>query len=179
MVQTIYNFEKSLNQLYSDTNVFTSSVSYIYNTFSVSALICHIGIYLIITNDNWYKHSPKYGIWAKLYSKKLLVAFTSCVMIGITITPQYKNMFIELILSSLAYNSYVYTSTCMRTRFGVYITDTHTCLCKLSCTCLVHTQVLCMRVSMSSILHAHACIYMSEMKIVSCQVHGARLFSQV
>ena len=36
------------------------------------------------------------------------MAFKSCVMMGITITLQYKNMFIECIPSSLAYNSYTY-----------------------------------------------------------------------
>ena len=53
-------------------------------------------------------------------------------------------------------------------RFGMYITDMHMCLCKLSCTRLVHTRVLCPRASMSSISRAHACIYASERK--TCHV---------
>ena len=44
---------------------------------------------------------------------------------------------------------------------------------------LVHTQVLCTRASMSWILRAHTCIYVSEIKNVSCRVHDARVFSQV
>ena len=73
----------------------------------------------------------------------------------------------------LAY-SYVYTSSCMRTRFGVHITNLHACLCKLSCKHLVHTQVLFMRAFTSSISCAHACIYTGEMKMccVEYMIHA-------
>ena len=53
---------------------------------------------------------------------------------------------------------FIYTSTCLWTRFGVDLTDIHTCLCKLLCIFLVHTWVLCTRAATSSILHKHACI---------------------
>ena len=66
---------------------------------------------------------------------------------------------------------FISMSMCMRARFGVYVTDMHNCLCKLLCMCLMCTQVLCMRASTSSILHTHACVYMSEIKNMSCQVH--------
>ena len=58
---------------------------------------------------------------------------------------------------------FVYTSTCMQARLGVYVTDIHTCSCKLSYTHLVCTQVLCTKASMSAILCANTCIYASEM----------------
>ena len=47
-----------------------------------------------------------YGL--QLYSKKLLVTFVSCVAMGITITPQYKNMFVEFVPSSMTYNLYTH-----------------------------------------------------------------------
>ena len=40
-------------------------------------------------------------------------------------------------------------------------------------------RVLITRASMSSILCAHVCTYMSEMKNVLCRVHAACVFSQV
>ena len=71
------------------------------------------------------------------------------------------------------------TSMCMQTRFGMYVTDMHVCLCKLSCTYLEHTQVFCTRVSASSILCACSCIYTSEMKNVSYRAHAIGVFNQV
>ena len=69
-------------------------------------------------------------------------------------------------------------STYIQTRFGVYVTDMHVCLCKLLCTYLVCTRVLYLRASMSLIhVHMHAYIYTSEMKNMSCRVYGAHMFS--
>ena len=118
-----------------------------------------------------------YGL--QLNSKKLAVVFASYTTMEIAITPQYKNYVHKADAVSLAYNSHSYTSTCTQTRFGVYATDMHTCLCKLSCTRPVCTRVLCMRNSMSSILCAHACMYPKEMKNVLYQVHDIHMFSQL
>ena len=54
---------------------------------------------------------------------------------------------------------FIYTSMCMQKRFGMYITDMHMYLCKLSCTCLVHTWMPCTRASTLLILCTHAHIY--------------------
>ena len=61
----------------------------------------------------------------------------------------------------------------------MYITDMHACLCKLLSTPLVCTRVFCMRSSTSQISCAHAHLYVSEMRNVSCRVHDACVFSQV
>ena len=44
------------------------------------------------------KHTPNMIYGLQLYSKKTLTGVTSCVMMEITITSSYKNMFIELVL---------------------------------------------------------------------------------
>ena len=54
----------------------------------------------------------------------------------------------------------------VRATFGMYITDLHTC--KVLFTCLVRTRGLCKRASISSVSHAHTCIYTSEIKM--CRV---------
>ena len=56
--------------------------------------------------------APNVVCGLQLYSKKLLVAFASCVTIGIVIMPWYKNIFIEFIPSSLVYNSYICQRVC-------------------------------------------------------------------
>ena len=114
-----------------------------------------------------------YGL--QLYSKKLLVAFTSCVMMGIINMSQYKNIFIEFIRSFFAYNSYICQCACKPNLACAYM---HMCSCKLSCIHLVCTQVLCTKAYVSLISSAHACIYVSEIKNTLCQVHGACVFIQ-
>ena len=48
-----------------------------------------------------------------------------------------------------------------------------------SCTRLVHARELCMVDLTSSILCAHACLHVCEMKNMFCQAHAARMFCQV
>ena len=82
-VQTRRVFAQTVT--YSNTNVFMLSVIYTFNTFRISALIYHIGIYLRILIIG-KSHNPKMACGFYLYSiKKLLVVLVSCVTMGITI----------------------------------------------------------------------------------------------
>ena len=84
------------------------------------------------------------------------MAFVSCVAMGKSLSGicvlccdrnhnhvLVQNMFIEFIPSCILGLQFIYTSMCIRTRFGMYITDMYTCSYKLLCKHLVCTQVLC------------------------------------
>ena len=65
----------------------------------------------------------------------------------------------------------------MQTKFAEYITNTLVFVQNIMHMASMYTNAL--RTSTSSILRTHACIYVSEMKNVLYQVHGAHMFSQV
>ena len=69
-----------------------------------------------------------------------------------------------------AYNLYTREGACKPDLAYTYLTCT-----RASATRLAHTRVLCTRVSTSSILRAHACLHVCEMKNVLCRVHATRV----
>ena len=76
-------------------------------------------------------------------------------------------MFIEFILSFLAYSSYTCQLACKPGFACTCVTDKHAYSCKLSCTRLVCTRVLCTRLAPHpSFVHMHAYnYYASEVKM--------------
>ena len=57
----------------------------------------------------------------------------------------------------------------MQFKFGMHISDMHVCICKLTCTYLVHTQELLNdRFNVINLAWTHVC----KMKNVLCQAEG-------
>ena len=152
--------------------MFTLSVSYIYNTLRY----WHTFVALEFIEELLIKSQPQ--IWYKGFISFLVKTLSGvCVLCydwnhNHTIVQEHVHRVYTVILGL----KFIYKSTCMQPKFGMYITDMH--MCKLSFTHLMRTRRLCTRASTSSIWHAHTCIYASEMKNVSYRVHGPHMFSQ-
>ena len=67
----------------------------------------------------------------------------------------------------------------MQYKFSVCVPDMHVYIIKLSCTDIVHTRELLTIGLMSSVLRAHACLHIWEIKNVLCRAHAACMFPQV